>query len=252
MHMSKKQYLDFQTDVLQIITEDIHGEFSHEQIPFDSNKPFSIEELKDRIRIQLKDATLQHVTWFDPNFTLIPMSIFMETEVETYYQLNFGKRAEGTSLLFEKIHALQLVVVYVVPTWIIELTQGTLLQKTVHSHIAFLLHKQFNENNVDSTFLVLFDHTFVLSVKRNGQLHLCLPTEYHAASDVLYFILANHQKMNLPKENILQAYVLSSNFHQEEFESLWKQFKDFNDFSTHYYSQAAYQKNILCASSVVS
>lgn len=150
--MSKKQYLDFQTDVLQIISEDTPGEFSQEQIPFDASKPFSIEELKDRIRIQLKDATLQHVTWFDPNFTLIPMSIFMETEVETYYQLNFGKRAEGTSLLFEKIHTLQLVVVYAVPLWILELTQGTLLQKTVHSHVSFLLQKQFNESSADSTY----------------------------------------------------------------------------------------------------
>jgi hypothetical protein len=250
--MSKKQYLDFQTDVLQIISEDTQGEFSQEQIPFDASKPFSIEELKDRIRIQLKDATLQHVTWFDPNFTLIPLSLFKESEVDTYYQLNFGKRAEGTSLLFEKIHTLQLVVVYAVPSWILVLTQGTLLQKTVHSHVSFLLQKQFNESTVDSTYLVIYDRTFVLSVKRNGQLHLCLATEYHAATDVLYFILANHQKMTLPKEHVLQAYVLSTNFDQEEFESLWKQFRDFKDFSTHYYSQAAYQKNILCASSVVS
>jgi hypothetical protein len=81
---------------------------------------------------------------------------------------------------------------------------------------------------------------------------LCLPAEYQAATDVLYFILSNHQKMNLPKVNSLQAYVLSSRFHQDEFENLWKQFKDFNEFDTSYFSQAAYQKSILCASSVVS
>jgi hypothetical protein len=250
--MSKNLFLDFQVDVLQIIIEESMGEFSHEHVPFDAARPFSIEEIKDRIRQQLIDANLQRVTWFDPHFTLIPMSIFMESELETYYQLNFGKLTNGLSIQFEVIHALQLVVVYTVPTWILELAQGTLLQSTVHSHISFLLNKQFNENTPDSTYLVLFDHTFVLSVKQNGKLQLCLPTEYQSATDVLYFILSNHQKMNLAKTNTLSTYVLNTHFDQETFESLWCQFKDFNDFSTHFYSQAAYQKTILCASSVVS
>jgi len=250
--MSKNLFLDFQADILQIITEDNTGEFSHEHISFDAGRPFSIEELKDRIRKQLTEANLQRITWFDPNFTLIPMSIFMESELETYYQLNFGKLASGLRIQFEVIHALQLVVVYTVPTWILELTQGTLLQTTVHSHISFLLNKQFNENSLDSTYLILFDHTFVLSVKQNGKLQLCLPTEYQSATDVLYFILSNHQKMHLSKNNTLSAYVLNTHFDQEAFESLWCQFKDFNDFSTHFYSQAAYQKTILCALSVVS
>jgi hypothetical protein len=250
--MSKNLFLDFKADILQIITEDNMGEFSHEHISFDAGRPFSIEELKDRIRKQLTEANLQRVTWFDPNFTLIPMSIFTESELETYYQLNFGKLANGLQIQFEVIHALQLVVIYTVPTWILELTQGTLLQATVHSHISFLLNKQFNDNTLDSTYLVLFDHTFVLSVKQNGKLQLCLPTEYQSATDVLYFILSNHQKMNLSKTNTLSAYVLNTHFDQEAFESLWCQFKDFNDFSTHFYSQAAYQKTILCALSVVS
>jgi hypothetical protein len=252
MNMSKNLFLDFQSDILQIITEDNTGAFNHEHIPFDTSRPFSIEEVKDRIRQQLTDGNLQRVTWFDSNFTLIPMSMFMENELETYYQLNFGKLASGFRILHEPIHALQLVVVYTVPSWILELAQGTLLQTTVHSHISFLLNKQFHENSSDSTYLVLFDQTFVLSVKQHGKLQLCLPTEYQSATDVLYFILSNHQKMNLSKSNTLSAYVLNAHFDQETFESLWSQFKDFNDFSTHFYSQAAYQKTILCASSVVS
>jgi hypothetical protein len=250
--MSKKLYLDFQADVLQIITEDTHGELNHELVPFDTSRPFSIEEVKDQIRQKLTDTQLQHVTWFDANFTLIPMSLFTEKELETYYHLNFGKREIGLSIQFEYIHSLQLVVIYAVPTWILELSQGALLQKSVRSHISFLLHKQFDQNVSDSIFLVLFHHTFVLSVKQNGKLQLCLPTEYQSATDVLYFILSNHQKMNLPKINTLSAYVLNKHFDQDDFESLWNQFKDFNDFTTHFYSQAAYQKTILCASSVVS
>lgn len=252
MHMQKKRYLDFQADALQIISEDVPGEFHSTWIPYDPSKPFSIEELKERIRQQLSDAVIQHITWFDASFTLIPMSLFEESELGTYYQLNFGKIAPGMTLQFEKIHTLQLVVIYAVPAWIIELAQVTLFQKTVHSHISFLLNKQFSESSLESTYLLLFDHVFVLSVKRNGQLQLCLPTEYQATTDVLYFILSNHQKMNLPKVNSLHAYVLSSQFNQDEFETLWKQFKDFNEFDTHYFSQAAYQKSILCASSVVS
>lgn len=252
MHMQKKRFLDFQAEALQIISEDVPGEFHSEFIPFDPSKPFSIEELKDRIRQQLSDAVIQHITWFDPHFTLIPMTLFQESELETYYQLNFGKPLTGMSIQFEQIHALQLVVVYAVPAWIIELAHMTLLQKKVHSHLTFILNKQFSESPADSTYLILFDQTFVLSVKRNGQLQLCLPAEYQAATDVLYFILSNHQKMNLPKVNSLQAYVLSSRFNQDEFENLWKQFKDFNEFDTSYFSQAAYQKSILCASSVVS
>jgi hypothetical protein len=250
--MSKNLYLDFQSDVLQLITEDEAGDFSHEQIPFDKSRPFSMEELKDRIRTKLTDARLHHVSWFDSHFTLIPMSIFMESELETYYRLNFGKHASGYQIQFESIHALQIVLVYAVPIWILELTQGTLLQKKVHSHISFLLNKQFNENIPESTYLVLFDRTFVLSVKQNGKLQLCLPTEYQSETDILYFILSNHQKMNLSKTNTLSAYVLNSHFDQESFESLWCQFKDFKDFNSHFYSQAAYQKTILCASSVVS
>lgn len=250
--MSNKLFLDFQADVLQIITEDLHGELHHQQLPFDTSRPFSIEEVKDQIRQKLSDSTLQQVTWFDANFTLIPMSLFTENELETYYHLNFGKRETSLTIQFEHIHSLQLVVVYTVPTWILELAQGSLLQKSVRSHISFLLQNQFDQNTSDSIFLVLFDHTFVLSVKQNGKLQLCLPTEYQSATDVLYFILSNHQKMNLPKINSLSAYVVNNHFDQDAFESLWNQFKDFNDFSTHFYSQAAYQKTILCASSVVS
>ena len=250
--MTKKLFLDFQIDVLQIITEDMHGELSREQIPFDMSRPFSIEEVKDRIRGKLSDANLQHVTWFDPNFTLIPMSLFSEQELDTYYTLNFGKLDGNQSLVFEKMHELQLVVVYSVPAWILELAQGPLLQKTVHSQITFILHKQFLDHTTDSTFLVLFDHFFVLSVKQQGKLQLCLPAEYQTETDVLYFILSNHQKMNLSNTNTLSAYVQGTHFDQEAFEALWYQFKDFKDFNTHFYSQAAYQKTILCASSVVS
>ena len=250
--MDKKLVLDFQVDVLQIISEDIHGEISHEQIPFDTSRPFSIEEVKDRVRGKLSDAYLQHVTWFDANFTLIPMSLFSEQEIATYYKLNFGKLESNQSLLFEIIHELQLVVIYAVPTWILELCQSTLLQKTVHSQISFILHKQFNDHSSDSTFLVLFEHCFVLSVKQNGKLQLCIPAEFQSETDVLYFILSNHQKMNLSNTNTLSCYVQGTHFDQEAFKNLWSQFKDFKDFSSNFYSQSAYQKTILCASSVVS
>jgi hypothetical protein len=100
--------------------------------------------------------------------------------------------------------------------------------------------------------LFIQDDSFVLSVKQNKQLQLCIPSEFHGTTDILYFILANQQKMQLPKVNALHVYPASATFDQESFESLWKQFKDFSEFDTHFYSQAAYQKSILCASSVVS
>jgi len=248
----KKRYLDFRADVLQIITEDELGHFSHEEVPFDLSKPFSIQEMKDRVRQSLTDAALQYITWFDPKFTLIPMSLFSENELETYYQLNFGSLSSDETILFEKIHSLQMVVIFAVPNWLKEWTTSTLLQQVIHSHITFLLQKQFAENQTNSTYLLLFNHNFVLSVKQQNQLQICLPVEYQTASDVLYFLLSNHQKMNISKVNTLQAFLLSTHFDQEEFEGLWKQFKDFNEFETDYFHQAAYQKSILCASSVVS
>ena len=250
--MEKKLVLDFNSQQLLILLEDAAGECQEKRIPYDMKRPFSLEEVKDHIRTAMSEANLHRLTWFGTDFTFIPENIFIESELQTYYELNFGKLANDHVLQFEKLHVQQAVLVYAVPNWLMELATGTLLQSHVPSLVHLLLQKQFSDNEANSVFLFIQDDSFVLSVKQNKQLQLCIPSEFHGTTDILYFILANQQKMQLPKVNALHVYPASATFDQESFESLWKQFKDFSEFDTHFYSQAAYQKSILCASSVVS
>lgn len=249
--MEKKLVLDFDQQQLHLLLME-DGNLSAQNIPFDAKRPFSLEEVKDQIRAALPSADLEHVTWFGPDFTLIPDSIFQETELTTYYELNFGKIPNDRRIQFENVHAVQAVIVFSVPNWILELTTQTLHKKQVHSVLGLLLQKQFSANDSDSVYLLIEDESFVLSVKQQKRLQLCLPAEFHSTADILYFILANQQHMQLSTVNSLHVFNHSTTFDPEEFESLWKQFKDFSAFDTHFYSQAAYQKSILCASSVVS
>lgn len=250
--MENKLFLDVNTQQLLILLEDAQGNFQETRISYDLKRPFSLEEMKEHIRIAMSEATLQRISWFGADFTLIPESIFLETELQTYYELNFGKLANDHVLQFEKLHALQAVLVYTVPVWLMDMAANTLLQTHIPNQVSLFLQKQFSGNEINSVFLLIQEDSFVLSVKQNKQLQLCLPSEFHGTTDILYFLLANQQKMNLTPLNVLHVYPTNSSFDQETFESLWKQFKDFSSFETHYHSQAAYQKSILCASSVVS
>lgn len=250
--MENKLFLDFNAQQLLILLEDAHGDCQEKRISYDMKRPFSLEEMKEHIRKAMSEASLQRISWYGTDFTLIPESIFLETELQTYYELNFGKLANDQVLQFEKLHAQQAVLVYAVPVWLMDLATSTLLQTHIPALVSLFLQKQFSGNEVNTVYLLIQEDSFVLSVKQNKQLQLCLPSEFHGTTDILYFILANQQKMNLTPVNALHVYPAGSSFDSETFESLWKQFKDFSEFETHYYSQAAYQKSILCASSVVS
>ncbi len=250
--MENKLFLDFNDQQLLILLEDVNGDCQEKRISYDMKRPFSLEEMKEQIRKAMSESSLKGISWYGTDFTLIPESIFLETELQTYYELNFGKLANDQVLQFEKLHSFQAVLIYTVPKWLKEMATSTLFLAHVPSLVSLCLKKQFSGNEANNVYLLIQESSFLLSVKQNKQLQLCLPSEFHGTTDILYFILANQQKMNLPTVNALHVYPAGSSFDQETFESLWKQFKDFSEFETHFYSQAAYQKSILCASSEVS
>ena len=90
---------------------------------------------------------------------------------------------------------------------------------------------------------------FVLITIKDRQLISCTTNEYQQASDILYFLLAQHQKLQLPSATQLDLFDASQHFDFNSFEALLSQFKDFEQYTCAFYDTPTYQNQILCASS---
>jgi hypothetical protein len=105
------------------------------------------------------------------------------------------------------------------------------------------------QNATDRVVLLIETTHFVLITIKDRQLISCTTNEYQQASDILYFLLAQQQKLHLPSATQLDLFDASQHFDFNSFEALLSQFKDFEHYTCAFYDTPTYQKQILCASS---
>jgi len=97
--MSEKYFFDFHPSKLTILKKnsDSSVTIAHEN-RIEAKQPFHNEELIEAIRPFSNSETKQHFTWFSSQFTLIPNALFLPSQLENYYRLNFGELNPTESL----------------------------------------------------------------------------------------------------------------------------------------------------------
>ena len=216
--------------------------------PLEMDKPFAKERMSNPIKEALLKNTLGSCFWFGPDYTLFPRALFDPTQLTAYYQLNHGPLPSQYFLNYQILEALDLVFIYSIPVWLYDYAKYELQVTLVKHSIAHQIQYLNANNATDRVALLIEKSHFVLLCFKERQLLSCTTNEYQQVSDILYFLLAQQQKLQLPNHVELDLYDASAHFDFSSFEALLKQFKDFEHYQTTFYDTPTYQNQILCAS----
>jgi hypothetical protein len=216
--------------------------------PLEMDKPFAKERLSNPIKEALLKSTLGPCFWFGPGYTLFPRALFDPSQLTAYYELNHGPLQSQDYLNYQILEELDLVFIYSLPVWLYDYAKYDLQVSSVKHSIAHQLQYLKAQNSINRVILLIEKTHFVLICFKNRQLLSCTTNEYQQVNDLLYFLLAQQQKLQLPTHAQLDLYDASSNFDFKSFEALLKQFKDFEHYQTTFYDTPTYQNQILCAS----
>ncbi|MEY4286833.1 MAG: hypothetical protein RL511_916 [Bacteroidota bacterium] len=215
----------------------------------ETNKPFARERMAGPIKEAMAKLPLAHTLWFGPQYTLFPRALFDPNQLSAYYELNQGALPEQHHLTYQIIESLDLVFIYSIPVWLYDFAKYELQVPQVQHSLALQLAHLSAQNQTDRVVLLIEAQHFVLLAIKDRKLLCCTANEYQQPADLLYFLLAHQQKLQLPANLNLDIYDASQQFDYTAFEALMRHFKDFEHFSCHFYDTTTYQKHILCASS---
>jgi hypothetical protein len=213
----------------------------------ETNKPFARERMASPVKEAMAKHRLAHTLWFGPQYTLFPRALFDASQLDAYYVLNQGALPEQHHLTYQIIESLDLVIIYSIPVWLYDFAKYELQVSQVQHSLALLLAQHSTQNLTDRVVLLIEANHFVLLAIKNRKLLCCTANEYQQPADLLYFLLAHHQKLQLPANLSLDIYDASHQFDYTAFETLMGHFKDFEDFTCHFYDTPTYQKQVLCA-----
>jgi len=237
------------TDSTLLLLEHAQQTVLAQSYPLEADKPFARERMSGPIKKALENHSLQRVLWFSPHLTLFPRVLFDPNQLETYYQLNQGALPANQHLTHQIIAALDLVLIYSIPVWLYDYAKYDLHTPQVQHSVSSQLTHLSAQNPKDTVVLLIEATHFVLIAVKDNKLMCCTANEYQQNTDLLYFLLAHQQKLQLPHQLDLAIYDASQSFDFPAFESLLGQFKDFEQYNCTFYDTPTYQNQILCASS---
>ena len=239
--------LHFTETTLLLLTQQA-GDVQMTALSLENDKPFARERRSAPIKEALQNAVLQNCLWFGPDYTLFPRALFDPNQLEAYYTLNQGQIAAQRHLQYQVIAALDLVLIYSIPVWLYDFAKYE-LQAVVKHSVGQLLNFVAQQRYQDRVVLLLEANHFVLLTIKNRHLLSCTVNEYQQSTDILYFLLAQQQKLQLASAVQLDIYAATTHFDFETFEQTLAQFKDFEQYLCAFYQTTTYQNTILCASS---
>jgi hypothetical protein len=235
------------TDSTLLMLEQTQAAVLGTYVALEMDKPFARERMSGPIKEALRTNILGACLWFGSDYTLFPRALFDPNQLTTYYQLNQGQLPSQNYLCYEVIEALDLVFIYSIPVWLYDYAKYDLQTPKVGHSIARQLQNLSAQNYTNRVVLLIEASHFVLITIKDRQLISCTTNEYQQVSDILYFLLAQQQKLQLPIESQLDLYDATQHFDFKSFEVLLRQFKDFELYTYTFYDTPTYQNQILCA-----
>jgi hypothetical protein len=218
-----------------------------DEIKIESTASFFLENLKELIRKNHQHPELIRIYFSPEKYTLIPSSVFLPSKVEDYFQLNFEARNTDNTLLSESILSIGAVIVYSIPSWIIDLKNDINAFGDVKTILGRNLTLQ-NENK--SLYLIMCtieNGNMDVLVRSNGKIMLANQYEIQNEEDVIYFLLTVFQKLNLPSSTSVHLLCNSTKVNLETFTTITNSIQELSDLSIEITNNNVFFNSILCA-----
>lgn len=217
-------------------------------IPIDMGKPFARDYITEAIKEVLIDHQLEKILWFGADYTLFPLDLFDPNNLNSYYELNQGPIPANCTLTYQILEKAGIVIIFSVPIWLYDYAKYE-LQTTQLNHVVLMpLIQSFYQLNGNLVTIIIENQHFVLTVLKEGKLQSITTNDYQQNPDILYFLLAQQQKIKLAQPVELHIFDATDLFDSDAFGALLKQFKDFENYQINFHSCSTYQNQILCAS----
>ncbi len=138
----------------------------------------------------------------DSTVTLVPCSIFSKKEMASYFQLLF-KKPSKLEIRKQDLERLDAVGIYSVP----ESLSKVLSSEPNNGYLAWVNNAITNSSKTIEASLVISEQQFVLIIMKDGSLVFANWFDYSKADDVLYFLMATLESLNIlhPEVNVKLA-----------------------------------------------
>lgn len=243
----KQLVLHFSETRLQILKA-AAPEPLHSSLSIDFSKPFAREHLTTAIKEALIDHSLRELIWFGADYTLFPIALFDPSQLTNYYELNHGKADPNCHLCYQLIENAGIAVIFSIPVWLYDYSKYELQAVRIKHAVGQQIQYSLLQSHQSQVSVFIEEKHFVMLASQNGKLLSATTNAYQQVADVLYFLLAQQQKLQLPTPLSFVVYDSTTQFNKEELLGLLKQFKDFEHYLPQFQDCTHYQKHILCAS----
>jgi len=245
--MSEKYFFDFHPSKLTILKKnsDSSVTIAHEN-RIDAKQPFHNEELIEVSKPFSSLETQQYFRWFSSQFTLIPNALFLPSQLENYYRLNFGELNPSECLSYDSIYDENLSLVYSIPNWLNDFKLSYFFKAEIQHHASCLIKNSFKSKNDDLISIVFEGTAFIMSIKKDGKLIICNSFEYQNEEDLLYFILSHHKQLGLIEKNTINLMSYLEVLNSEKIISLITHFKELKEYTVIFLDKPAYNSTLTC------
>jgi hypothetical protein len=218
-----------------------------DEIKIESSAAFFIENLKELIRKNHQNPELIRIYFSPEKYTLIPSSVFMPSKIVDYFQLNFENNNSENAILSESILPIGAVIVYSIPSWILNLKN----EINAFGEVKTILGKNLilqNENKLTNRITCSIENGKMdVLVKSSGKIMLANQYEVQNEDDVIYFLLSVVQKLSLPSSTSLLLICNSTNINLERFTKISSSIQELSNLSIENIEIKTYFNSILCA-----
>ena len=218
-----------------------------DEIKIESTASFFLENLKELIRKNHQHPELIRIYFSPEKYTLIPSSVFLPSKVDDYFQLNFEAKNSENAILSESILSIGAVIVYSIPSWILDLKNEINAFGDVKTILGRNLTLQNENKSLNLITCSIENDKMDVLVKSGGKLLLANQYEIQNEDDVIYFLLSVVQKLNLPSSSSLRLFCNSTKVNLDGFTKLSSSIQELSDLSIELIDSNTYFNSVLCA-----
>jgi hypothetical protein len=245
--MSQLLNLVFDSSNVRLFRSNDENSALLDEIKIESSASFFFENLKELIRKNHQHPELIRIYFCPEKYTLIPSSVFLPSKIEDYFQLNFEANDSECKILSESILPIGSVIVYSIPSWILELKNEINAFGDIKTILGRNLILQNENKSINLVTCSIENDKMDVLVKSSGKLLLANQYEVQNEDDVIYFLLSVVQKLNLPSSSALRLFCNSTKVNLDRFTTLSSSIQELSDLSIEEIDYSTYFNSILCA-----
>jgi len=245
--MSQLLNLVFDSSNVRLFRSNDENSTIIDEIKIESSASFFLENLKELIRKNHQHPELIRIYFSPEKYTLIPSSVFLPSKVDDYFQLNFEAKNSENAILSESILSIGAVIVYSIPSWILDLKNEINAFGDVKTILGRNLTLQNENKSLNLITCSIENDKMDVLVKSGGKLLLANQYEIQNEDDVIYFLLSVVQKLNLPSSSSLRLFCNSTKVNLDGFTKLSSSIQELSDLSIELIDSNTYFNSVLCA-----